>query len=233
MLLYEDKHNNMPELESTESDELIIRPHHLEGALHGLIAAVHGPQAAGVDTQMEPEVAIAMTFDAEDYILDSTPPEVKQKIEEHYNGNQDFQKIVTFLKEQQIKNPDAPSVIPHGEGYRTLKKAYDADPMGATVKFKNIYDIFCKDCASHVSRTGRPCMAQFIKSSDGALDMDDAVIEAHPWEYDKPYNVGEVLKWLISESTRRRVTMLCADQYTNAQEWSEWERDNMRSKLSI
>lgn len=213
----------MSELAIKEPDSLVIRPHHLEGALHGLIAAVYGPQAAGIEESMEPEKAIVMVFDAEDYVLSTTPDDVRQQIEARYSGDSNFAKVVAFLRGRMAANPDAASLIPHGDGYRALKKAYDADPLGATVIFRNVYDTFCRQCPYY--KPDRPCMAKFIKSPDGRLDMDDAVIEAHPWEYDRPYKVGEVLRWLIAESTRRRITMLFAGQYADSEKRRAWEAD--------
>lgn len=128
----------------TEQQEtLVIRPHHLEGALHSVLATIKAPEVAGVLEKMEPQGALALTLEAEDFLLESTPDNIKSEIQERNKDNDRFHKVVEFIKKMSAKNPNSNEIVPKSEMYRALRDAYNNSP-DATVIFRNVYDMFCK-----------------------------------------------------------------------------------------
>ncbi|MBD3328636.1 hypothetical protein GF340_05030 [Candidatus Peregrinibacteria bacterium] len=209
-----------------QKESLVVRPHHLEGALHSVIAAINAPQYAGITETMDPEEVLAMTYAAEDLLMGSTPPEVRAEITEKYQSDERFQKIVEFVRRMQERNPEADSLIPKSEMYRALKQAYDKD-SDATVVFRNTYDFFCQSCPNHPDNNsdGKHCMTN-IRSALGDLEMDDTVIQMQgSWEYNQPYKIREVLDWLLVQGTRRKITMLTAWQHDQPEEKASWKQD--------
>ena len=201
-----------------QQESIVIRPHHLEGVLHSVIACISTPKYAKIAEVMEPQEALAMTYAAEDLLTDSTQEEIKKEITERFKDDDRFKKIVGFLQNMQKKNPDADSLVPKSDMYRTLKNAYDKN-TDSTVVFQNVYDHFCKTCSFHADRNdGKPCMAS-IRSSRGELEMDDTVMRVQgKWEYDKPYKIREVLDWLLAQGTRRKIAMISVWQHDKPEE---------------